>query len=143
MRGARQASLALLGLGLIALVICVGCGSSLATIEGTVTFDGKSIEEGVIVFEPTDGTGAVAGGNIQNGKYRLGPDSKLAPGSKIVRITAMRATGKKIKAGPPAPDDAMVDEIQQYIPANYNEKSTLTAQIVAGDGTQNFELRTQ
>ena len=143
MRGARQTSFASLGLGLIAVGFCIGCGSGLATIEGNVTFDGQAIDQGVIVFEPTDGTGAVAGGNIQNGKYRLGPDSKLAPGSKIVRITAMRATGKKIKAGPPAPEDAMVDEVQQYIPSNYNDKSTLTARIVAGDGTQNFELQSQ
>jgi hypothetical protein len=140
---AKQISLTSLSFCLIALGTCIGCNGGLATIEGKVNFDGEPVEQGTIVFEPTDGTGAVAGGNIQNGKYRLGPESKLAPGNKIVRISAMRSTGKKIKAGPPAPDDAMVDEVQQFIPTNYNEKSTLTAQIVPGNGIQNFDLQSK
>ena len=129
--------------GLIVLGITVGCGSSLATVQGNVTFDGQPIEQGLIVFEPVDGVGPVAGGAIQYGKYQLGTEANVTPGSKLVRIRAMRATGKKIKAGPPAPDDAMVDEIQQYIPDTYNEKSTLSAQIVAGNNAQNFDLRAQ
>jgi hypothetical protein len=143
MRVAKHFSFAPLGGALIALGFCIGCGGSLATVEGNVTFDGQPIEQGSIVFEPADGKGPVAGGNIQNGKYRLGPESKLAPGNKIVRISATRATGKKIPAGPPAPDNAMVDEVQQYIPANYNENSTLAVQLVPGNGTENFELRSQ
>ncbi len=143
MHVARQTSWAAWGLSLIAFGMCLGCGSSLAIIQGNVTFDGQPIENGLIVFEPSDGIGPVAGGTIQNGKYKLGTEESVTPGNKIVRIRAMRATGKKVKAGPPAPDDAMVDEIQQYIPATYHEQSTLTAQVVAGNNTQDFDLRSQ
>ncbi len=130
-------------LSLLVIACTIGCGGGQATVEGQVTFDGQPVEQGTIVFEPADGAGAVAGGTIQNGKYRLGAEEQLTPGSKIVRIKAMRTTGKKIKAGPPAPEDAMEDEVQQYIPPRYNEQSTLTHQVEAGKGTQNFELRSQ
>lgn len=132
-----------LTVALSALAVCLGCGSNMAIVEGSVTFDGQPVEQGTIVFEPADGTGAVAGGTIQKGKYRLGPEANVVPGDKIVRISAMQATGKKIKAGPPAPDDAMVDEVKQYIPTVYNQNSKLTAAIVAGTSTQNFDLRSQ
>ena len=128
---------------LIFLGIATGCGGGFATIDGNVTFDGQPVEQGAIVFEPTDRMGAVAGATIQNGKYRIGADSKMAPGSKTVRITAMRATGKKIKTGPPAPEDTLVDEILPYIPARYNEKSQLTLQVVPGPAKHDFGLQTQ
>jgi hypothetical protein len=137
----ERASCTSLGLAAMVLGFSLGCGSNFATIEGNVTFDGQPVEQGAIVFEPTDRQGAVAGGTIQNGKYRIGPESKLSPGTMTVRITAMRATGKKIKAGPPAPDDAMVDEILPYIPAIYNEKSTLSVQVAPGNGNHNFDLK--
>lgn len=141
MRIPKRTSLLVLCVCLFA--VCFGCGSSFAVVEGKVTFDGQPVEQGTIVFEPVDGTGAVAGGTIQNGKYQLGPESKVEPGEKLVRISAMRVTGKKIKAGPPAPDDAMVDEVQQYIPKNYNEQSTLTREVVAGQSTHDFELQSR
>lgn len=130
-------------LTLLVASFILGCSGGQAIVEGQVTFDGQPVEQGTIVFEPVDGTGAVAGGTIQNGKYRLGAEEQLTPGNKLVRIKAMRATGQKIKAGPPAPDDAMVDEVQQYIPPHYNEQSTLTAEVAAGKSTKDFELRSQ
>jgi hypothetical protein len=130
-------------LSLLVIACTIGCGGGQAIVEGQVTFDGQPVEQGTIVFEPVDGTGAVAGGTIQNGKYRLGAEEQLTPGNKLVRIKAMRTTGKKIKADPPAPDDLMVDEVQQYIPPHYNEQSSLTAQVAAGKGTKDFELRSQ
>jgi hypothetical protein len=121
--------------------MCIGCGgSNLATVQGNVTFDGKPVEQGLIVFEPADGAGPVAGGTIQNGKYRLASEGGVVPGKMIVRISAVRATGRKVEAGPPAPPGKMVDEVSPYIPAIYNEKSTLTIQVAAGTVTQHFEL---
>ncbi|WP_254511302.1 hypothetical protein [Anatilimnocola floriformis] len=122
---------------LIVLGFATGCGSSFATVDGMVTFDGQPVEQGAIVFEPADRQGAVAGATIQNGKYRIGPESKMAPGNMTVRITAMRTTGKKIKAGPPAPEGTLVDEVLPY-PSSNNEK---TAQVQAGNGIHNFELQ--
>ncbi|WP_425619404.1 hypothetical protein NA78x_003144 [Anatilimnocola sp. NA78] len=141
MPAARHTTRASLGLILIAFVACLGCGGSATTVQGTVTFDGQPVDQGMIEFVPTDGTGPVAGGTIANGSYQLGPETRVAPGNMLVRIRAMRPTGKKIKAGPPAPEGTMIDDVQQYIPAKYNEQSTLTAQLAAGEVRQNFDLR--
>jgi hypothetical protein len=143
MRAARQRSLAAIGISLLGLMVCVGCGSSQTTIEGNVTFDGKPIEQGSIVFEPADRAGSVAGGTIEQGKYRVSLEAGAGPGKKIVRISAVGPTGRKIEAGPPSPPGQMIDEVSQYIPAVYNDKSTLTVDVAAGRTTQDFELRSQ
>ncbi|MGI6416697.1 MAG: hypothetical protein ACOX1P_13580 [Thermoguttaceae bacterium] len=133
-------------IGLVAalLGICAGCGgSSLATVQGTVTFDGEPVQQGSIAFEPADGVGPVAGGMIEGGKYVLAGETGVTPGKKIVRITATRSTGKKIEAGPPEPEGTMVDEIVSFIPEIYNQKSTLTVEVATGEATHNFELKSQ
>ncbi|HOM16012.1 MAG TPA: hypothetical protein PK777_06925 [Thermoguttaceae bacterium] len=130
------------GLWLVGLVLVCGCGSGLVTVEGQVTWEGKPVEEGNIVFEPADGQGPSAGGKIQNGQYRLAGPSALQPGDKIVRITATRKTGKKVEAGPPvAPPGTLVDEIESFIPAEYNAQSKLRCTIPPGRShRQDFAL---
>jgi hypothetical protein len=127
----------------IVLLTCVGCGGNETTIEGNVTFDGKPVEQGSIVLEPADRVGPTAGGTIAQGKYRLGAAEGIAPGKKIVRISAVGPTGRKIEAGPPSPPGQMVDEVSQYIPATYNDKSTLTVDVAVGNTTHDFELKSQ
>lgn len=123
--------------------LLVGCSNSnLATVRGNVTLDGTPLDQGSIVFEPADGKGPVAGGTIQNGKYLLAGESAAVPGKKIVRINASRTTGRKIEAGPPAPAGTMVDEVL-YVPESYNEKSTLSVQLEAGDSSHDFALRSK
>lgn len=133
-------------MGLIAVLplFCAGCGSGLVTVEGNVTFDGQPVAEGTIVFEPADGAGPTASGEIADGKYVLSGDSALAPGKKIVRITAVRKTGRQIESGPPSPPGTMVDEIERYIPDVYNTNSTLTCEVTSqGTNLHNFELASQ
>lgn len=115
-----------------------GCGgSALTTVEGLVTFDGKPVEDGAITFEPADGVGPAAGGTIKNGKYRLAGEGGVVPGAKIVRIIASRKTGRKVEAMPGGP---LADEVEQFIPVEYNRQSTLTVEIPAGTVTKDFEL---
>jgi hypothetical protein len=138
---ASQKSFWAMGLVIAALGPCLGCGASnLAVVQGNVTFDGQLVEQGSITFEPADGVGPVTGGTIQNGKYRLGDEGGMVPGQKVVRIRAVRSTGRRIEAGPPLPPGTMVDEISPFIPAVYNEKSTLNVQVAAGEVTHHFEL---
>ncbi len=126
------------------LVLLCGCGSGLVTVEGQVTWEGQPIEQGAIVFEPADGQGPSAGGKIQNGQYRLAGDSAMQPGEKIVRITATRKTGRKIEVGPPAPPGTFEEEIESYIPPEYNSQSKLRCTIPAGkQHRQDFTLPVQ
>lgn len=114
------------------LVTGVGCGEGKVRVRGTVTFDGKPVDQGVISFDPADGRGPNTGGAIADGKFDLSGPAEATPGKKIVRIRASRPTGRKREHGPPAPPGTLVDELEAYIPAQYNENSTLTAEIVPG-----------
>ena len=128
----------------ILLASCIGCGSGLEAVEGDVTFDGQPVEQGTIVFEPVDGNGTTAGGQISGGKYSLSDDKGVSPSKKTVRITAVRKTGRRILAGPPEPPNKMVDEIELYIPRDYNTNSTLTCEVDAGEKNKHdFNLKSQ
>src|SRR5438132_8085137 len=121
---------AMLVLGLLST--SVGCGDGKVRVHGTVTFDGKPVNRGVISFDPADGKGSNTGGEIANGRFDLSGKALAAPGKKIVRIRAFRPSGRRIESGPPAPPGTLVDEIEAYIPAHYNDNSTLIREIVAG-----------
>ena len=127
-RTSRFAAVLLLGL----LSTSSGCGDGKVHVRGTVTFDGKPVDRGTITFDPADGRGPNTGGEIAGGRFDLSGPAAATPGKKIVRIRASRPSGRKIESGPPAPPGTLVDELEAYIPAHYNEKSTLTAEIVPG-----------
>ena len=129
---------------LLSLLVCVcaGCDDTLFTVTGDVTFDGKPVQTGSIVFEPADGNSATAGGKIENGRYSISGKDGLSPGKKIVQIIATRKTGQR-EAGPPFPPGTMVDVIERYIPEKYNYKSTLTCEVIAGENEHDFHLKSQ
>lgn len=118
----------------------LGCGNSqLATVEGTVTFDNQPVEQGSIIFEPADGVGPTAGGDIVNGRYRLAGEQGVAPGQKIVRIIGMRKTGQQVETDPGGP---LVDDVEMFIPAEYNQSSSLQVEVPPGQVTHDFDLTT-
>lgn len=106
-----------------------GCGNSLATVSGTVTFNGKPVERGVINLAPADGKGAGVGGSIENGAYVL---RGVVPGEKIVRLTAPVTLGTTT-------DDtgAQIQLVEDLMPAAWGRRSeerlTVTAPTTAKD----------
>jgi hypothetical protein len=103
-----------------------------------VTYDGQPVQEGSISFESTDGKGSVTGGVITAGKYDVPGAVGTTPGEKIVRITAVRKTGRRIPSGE---GSGLVDEIVPYIPSRYNTESTLRVQVTSGKvNTHDFHL---
>jgi len=130
----------------IGIGICAGCGGSggRVGVAGNVTLDGKPIEDGSIVFESADRSGPSAGGKIQQGTYSFAGDAGVMPGKKTVRIFGLRKTGKQVAGGVASDMSQMVDEIEQYVPAIYNEQSTLTCEVVAGyDNRHDFQLESK
>jgi hypothetical protein len=117
----------------IAVVFFCSCGPSdaeLYKVSGTVSFDGQPVEKGTVVFEPVDSVpGNSAGGEIHNGVFTL----QSRQGKKKVSIRATRPIPGKWNAVMKVP------AIQQYIPAEYNSKTTLTAEVVPG-GENHFEF---
>jgi hypothetical protein len=116
-----------------------GCGtSSRAAIKGTVSVNGQPLESGDISFSPVSSHGGpTAGAAIARGGYNIPAEQGLLPGDYKVQIHAFRGTGKKTWDGmgepnAPASQKHYVEETEQFIPAQYNEATELTATIVAG-----------
>lgn len=116
-----------------AAVFVVGCGQSgpkMLEVTGTVTYDGKEVSDGDILFAPDDNTVGPEGGKIVAGKYAL----KVKEGKNAVKITATRVVpGKKGPLGE--------DWVEQYIPEKYNDKTELSADVGGGKTEHNFELK--
>jgi hypothetical protein len=128
-----------------AVLVCLstlGCGGGapdgpeLFPVTGTVTFDGEPINEGSILFRADGGTGKGYAGEIKDGSYTL----ETVTGEMKVEITASRAVPGKFGEAA-SPDEEPPPLMEMYIPAQYNTKSTLTAEVKAdGDNTIPFEL---
>ena len=123
------------------LAICPGCHRGRFPIQGEVTFNGKPVDDGTISLDPIDGKGPTTGGPISAGKYQLTGDAAPLPGKKIVRISAVRKTGRKVPDGFSA-TGAMLDEIERYLPDVYNARSTLSCEVTDHGPTQiDFHLK--
>ena len=104
----------------------------LAPVTGTVTLDGKPTDRAIVSFEGP-GNKSSFGNTDSTGRYELNyiRQSKGAPlGANVVKITT------RLDA-PPGP--GYVDPI----PAKYNTRTTLKADVKAGTNVINFELTTK
>jgi len=124
--------------GIVALlasmtVLCLtGCGPSgpnLHRVAGTVTFDGKPVEEGRIQFRAVDGDQRAFSGMIESGEYEL----ETVSGKMSVEITASRIVPGKFDESNPG-EKVPVGEM--YIPARYNSQTELTAEVPEGGAKQ-------
>ncbi|MFG0333867.1 MAG: hypothetical protein ACF8TS_10940 [Maioricimonas sp. JB049] len=116
----------LLTLSALGLFTLYGCGGSETVhrvpVSGTVTLGGDPLPEGEIVLRPAGGTGATDGGQIKDGKFQF----DATPGAKTVEITAWReipGSQEQLESGESG------SSREQYVPQEYNEKTTLTADI--------------
>jgi hypothetical protein len=128
---------------IVALVVAgaAGCGGGpdRLGVAGQVTLDGQPLPDGEIVFRPTATTqGPSVAGSIENGAYDIADERGPVAGSYAVTITAERKTGRKIKAD--ILGNATTDQYEQYLPARYNDKTELTAEIAESRDDLDFEL---
>jgi hypothetical protein len=134
-----------------AMLLCTlaggGCGggdellSKRCSVTGTVTFDGQPVENGQIIFTPKGKEGSVAGALIEDGEYFIPRDKGPVAGRHSVSITASRKTGEQKKAIMPAPPGEMIDVMEAYIPKKYNDQTTLSVELKAGENSEvDFDL---
>ena len=119
---------------LAALLATVGgCGPGgpvRVPVSGTVSYDGKPVEMGDILFLDPAGRYPPDGVPITNGRYEV----KVSVGPKRVEIRDRRqvpGTADPMRGGRP-------DEVE-YIPAQYNRSSTLTVEVKEG-GPNTFDF---
>ena len=105
-----------------AIVIATGCGGPPTyKVTGTVTWQGKEVEDGQITFLPEDGSLHPATAKIVNGRY----EAKVPPGRSRVEISAQRDLGFNA---------AMHQNVKEsYIPAEYHALSKLTIDVQKTD----------
>jgi hypothetical protein len=120
-----------------------GCGrdSERLPLTGTVSWQGRPLEKGSIVFVPTDGhRGPKIGAKIVDGGYQIEAQRGATPGA--YRVEVRSDTGEY----PHSPTDARPQtraaspNLQLIIPPTYNTQSRLTVAVSAEQTTFNFEL---
>lgn len=126
------------------LLVVVGCGKSAGDrvgISGTVTFDGQPVQSGSISFRPSESTrGPSAGAAIVDGAFVVPADKGVAAGQYRVEILGTRKTGRSFND----PVFGATDVDEQYIPARYNNRSELTADIRADNSNLlHFDLKSK
>jgi hypothetical protein len=106
-------------------------------LEGTVTLDGQPLERGAIRFRPlADTAGPTAGGDIVQGKFVVTEFGGAFAGEYQVQIVATKPTGRKVLD---PRSKSQIDEYAQFLPARYNSRSQLRAEVTA-DGPNRFEF---
>lgn len=116
---------------LIALFGLTGCSSKPpeGTVTGTITIDGKNVEDGLIRFIPADGESQPDDSQVVNGVYTV----TMPTGEKRVEIYWLKSNG-------PIEDTATqgTTKSTQMIPAKFNVESTLRYTIEKGPQAKNF-----
>jgi len=111
--------------GCLALALAVGCGPSapkLYGVSGTVKYKGEPIKAGAITFRAENG--ATGGGQIVDGKYDIPASAGLQPGKYKVAIAYPDPKAPKGEEG-----GGVVVTPNELLPAKYNSKTELTAEI--------------
>jgi hypothetical protein len=123
------------------LVPLAGCGAGTgATVSGRITLDSSPLDDATISFVPTaGGQREAAWATVKEGHYSISTSEGLGPGRFRVEVRALRATGdKSIQADPTLPTPS-----KEVVPAKYNTKSELVAEIKPGANTADFELKSK
>lgn len=125
----------------LALLILVGCGAEETTtvpVSGTVTVEGKPIDQGAITFCSIDGETPKTGGVIKEGKYT----ANVEPGDKVVMVLGNEIVGtEQVIEG--VPDSGTRDKLRKVTHANYNAEhlTPLKASITGPTENLDFDLK--
>ena len=133
------------------VIVCLGlplaAGCSTATsVTGSITYEGKAIENGAITLLPANGLGPTAGSPIAGGKYRL---ATLTPGTKLVQIIGVKAVpfarsseemARRAAAAAQQGDNSGIIDRADEVPADA-VGNNVQVEIKPGEQTLNFDLK--
>ena len=125
-----------IALAISLFALTTGCGESLSAVSGTVTLDGKPLEDAFVEFSPSAGRPSL-GKTDEDGHYKLEystTKSGVEPGEHTVRIGTFEEESIDMNTGQPT---AGAEEI---VPVKYNRETELTAKVKSGQNNINFNL---
>lgn len=118
-------------LSMLLIVLASGCrDDGKVRVSGSVTLDGNPVNNGSIIFEAADGGPGAFSGGIIEGAYEL----RSTPGSKKVRISAYRSSSGQS-------DHSAAFE--NYVPARYNDKTSLVREVAPEKNQIDFALESE
>ena len=117
----------------------IGCsdkpaGIQFGKVKGVVTLDGEPLPEALVVFQPAEGRPSF-GRTDSAGVYSLlykGKDWGAVIGSHEVKITTENRFENE--------ETGEVRVVKEMLPAIYHQKTTLTAEVQAGENEIDFAL---
>lgn len=133
----RRTLFLLLGASLLA-----GCGGAKGTVGGSVTLDGKLLENAVVIFHADVDAATVYGTTDSTGTYVLqtGAKEEVPPGDYTVTVTATEQVPAATQGPgePPKPPKTIT-------PQRYADKTTsgLHFTVKPGGNQYNIELRSK
>jgi hypothetical protein len=120
-------------LGLVLVVLTVGCGTTgpeVASVSGTITLDGKPLENATVTFQPVSGRPSF-GTTDKDGKYEMGYTLQrsgvmLGKNSVYIRTRMENESGQVVQ--------------KEFLPAKYHDRSELTAEVEKKANVIDFQL---
>ncbi|NLF09631.1 MAG: hypothetical protein GX594_16870 [Pirellulaceae bacterium] len=132
------------GLAVSGLLICGGCGQNrpdTALVSGKLTFQGKPVATGRIVFHPVDGRRPAMAAINEDGTYQLTTfDTKDGAmlGEHVVTIKSTRTIGgtplDEFAEAPPGAAPAEPPKLEWLVPEKYSRKDTTPLKATVKDG---------
>ena len=112
-----------------------GTVSGKVTVNGEIPMDGSSIN-----FVSSDGKSSSAGDTLKQGNY----SATVPIGTVKVEIRVPRSQ-TRAKPGPKSdgPGPGAGGFIEESLPAEYNDKTTLTLEVKPGSNEKNWEIQTK
>ncbi|UUO07853.1 carboxypeptidase regulatory-like domain-containing protein [Blastopirellula sp. J2-11] len=124
-------------------LVLVGCSigptdlPEVAPVSGTVTLDGKPLNNATLTFQPAVGRPS-SGLTNKDGQYKLRYNLNLT-GAKLGDHSVIITTYQEFDN----PSDADRPASPELLPAKYHKKSELVAKITNGDNVVDFDLKSK
>ena len=131
---------------LFALALCVlggGCfSSSTGTVTGSVTFNGKPIDKGLITFSPTGSKGGTAGGDVAAGKFHVAGIVPAAYQVSVAAVPELKIVGPNDPEAKRTLSDAEIRAMIDPLPADTTGKEQ-SVEVKGGRQVLDFKLESK